>query len=80
MDINEEIQEIEEEQHISPIIQIFERLTFERGHEVHDQVASMAEVFSLSNVNVCCFRLQLNQRMISFCLFLGNIRYVGYIH
>ena len=35
---------------VSPIIQIFERLTFERGHEVHDQVASMVELFSLCQV------------------------------
>ncbi|CAF1357602.1 unnamed protein product, partial [Adineta steineri] len=35
MNIIEEMQDIEDEQ-ISPIIQIFERLTFERGHEVQD--------------------------------------------
>ena len=35
---------------LSPIIQIFERLTFERGHEVHDQVSSMVELFSLGQV------------------------------
>ena len=49
--IEEEIQEIEEEDGISPIIRIFERLTFERGQEIHDQVSSMIELFSLSNVN-----------------------------
>ena len=47
-----DIDEVENEQEeISPIIQIFERLTFERGHELHDQVSSMIEVFSLSNVS-----------------------------
>lgn len=34
----------------SPIIQLFERLSFERGHEVHDQVASMVELFSSAEV------------------------------
>jgi hypothetical protein len=34
----------------SPIIQLFERVSFERGHEVHDQVASMVELFSSSEV------------------------------
>jgi len=50
MDIAEVEQE-EGEEEISPIIRIFERLTFERGHEIHDQVSSMIEVFSLSNVS-----------------------------
>jgi hypothetical protein len=50
MDITEEIQEIEEED-VSPIIRIFERLTFERGHDVHDQVSSMIELFSSSNAS-----------------------------
>jgi hypothetical protein len=50
MDITEEMQEIEEED-VSPIIRIFERLTFERGHDVHDQVSSMIELFSLSNAS-----------------------------
>jgi hypothetical protein len=50
MDMVEEMQEIEDEEEISPIIRIFERLTFERGHEIHDQVSSMIELFSLSNV------------------------------
>lgn len=49
MDITEEVQEMEED--ISPIIKVFERLTFGRGHEVHDLVSSMIDVFSLSNVN-----------------------------
>ncbi len=47
MDITEEIEEVK----ISPIIQIFERLTFERGHDLHDQVSSMIELFSLSDVS-----------------------------
>lgn len=47
MDITDEI----EKEEISPIIRIFERLTFERGHEIHDQVSSMIELFSLSDVN-----------------------------
>ena len=34
----------------SPIIQLFERVSFERGHEVHDQVASMVELFSSADV------------------------------
>jgi hypothetical protein len=46
-----DIIEVEDEEEISPIIRIFERLTFERGHEIHDQVSSMIELFSLSNVN-----------------------------
>jgi hypothetical protein len=46
-----DIAEVEQEEEISPIIRIFERLTFERGHEIHDQVSSMIEVFSLSNVS-----------------------------
>ncbi|CAF3820122.1 unnamed protein product [Rotaria sordida] len=52
MDINEDIQELEEEEeeNISPIIQIFECLTFERGHQIHDQVTSMIDLFSLSNL------------------------------
>ncbi|CAF1166038.1 unnamed protein product [Rotaria sordida] len=52
MDINEDIQELEEEEeeNISPIIQIFECLTFERGHQIHDQVTSMIDLFSLSNM------------------------------
>ncbi|CAF4145273.1 unnamed protein product [Rotaria sordida] len=54
MDINEDIQELEEEEeeNISPIIQIFECLTFERGHQIHDQVTSMIDLFSLSNVTL----------------------------
>ena len=52
MDIAEEMQEIEVEEEISLIIRIFERLTFERGHEVHDQVSSMIELFSLSQVSL----------------------------
>jgi hypothetical protein len=54
MDITEEIQEDED---ISPIIRIFERLTFERGHEIHDQVSSMIELFSLSDVSYSFKRL-----------------------
>jgi len=50
MDITEEMQEIEEED-VSPIIRIFERLTFERGHDIHDQVSSMIELFSSSNAS-----------------------------
>lgn len=50
MDAVEDMQEIEEE--ISPIVRIFERLAFERGHEVHDLVSSMTEVFSLSEVGL----------------------------
>jgi hypothetical protein len=52
MDMTEEILELEEEEDISPIIRIFERLTFERGQEIHDQVSSMIELFSLSNVKL----------------------------
>lgn len=54
MDISEEI-ENEEEEEISPIIQIFERLTFERGHDIHDQVSSMIDFFSSSDVNTFFF-------------------------
>ena len=43
--------DITEEEEISPIIRIFERLTFERGHEIHDQVSSMVELFSLSDAS-----------------------------
>ena len=41
----------EEEQEFSPIIRIFERLTFERGYETHDQVSALIELFSSSDVN-----------------------------
>jgi hypothetical protein len=50
MDMTEEIEE--EEEAISPIIQIFERLTFERGQDIHDQVSSMIELFSISDVSL----------------------------
>ena len=52
MNTNEGItqQEIEDE-NISPIIRIFEHLTFERNQQVHDYVTSMMEFFSTSNVN-----------------------------
>ncbi len=49
MDMTEEIEE--EEENISPIIRIFERLTFERNQEIHDQVSSMIELFSLSDAS-----------------------------
>lgn len=45
------IDEEEEEEEFSPIIRIFERLTFERGQEIHDQVSSLIELFSSSDVN-----------------------------
>ncbi|CAM4816368.1 unnamed protein product [Rotaria magnacalcarata] len=92
MDINEEIQEIEEEEQISPIIQIFERLTFERGHEVHDQVASMVELFSLSNVTldmldtfIECVKIifvhqptSKNMRILDFLIILTHVTHINY--
>jgi hypothetical protein len=72
-----DIDEVENEQEeISPIIQIFERLTFERGHELHDQVSSMIEVFSLSNVS----DLVLYRKKYQICLSTGHLRHVGYIN
>ena len=44
--------EEEEDEEFSPIIRIFERLTFERGQDIHDQVASMIELFSSSDVTI----------------------------
>ena len=58
-----DITEVEDQEEISPIIQIFERLTFERGHELHDQVSSMIELFSLSDVS----DFDLYKRNIQFC-------------
>jgi hypothetical protein len=74
MDMVEEMQEIEDEEEISPIIRIFERLTFERGHEIHDQVSSMIELFSLSNVKKNFSLKKKSLQKIS-----GNIRHVRHI-
>ncbi len=70
MDITEEMQE-----DISPIIRIFERLTFERGHDVHDQVSSMIELFSLSNASYFSIKIFFFKYFL-----LGNIRYVRHIN
>ena len=65
----------DEYEEISPIIQLFERLTFERGHEVHEQVTSMIDFFSSSDVR---FVFQFNNQI--RCFFsLGYIRYVRYV-
>jgi hypothetical protein len=74
MDIADEMQEIETEDEISPIIQIFERLTFERGHEVHDQVSAMIELFSLSEVSLAS-----KHSSTSVFLSVGNIRNVRHV-
>ncbi|CAF4710917.1 unnamed protein product, partial [Rotaria sp. Silwood2] len=92
MDINEEIQELEEEENISPIIQIFERLTFERGHEIHDQVSSMIDLFSLSNVTldmldilIECVKIVFihqqtnkNMRTLDFLITLTHVTHINY--
>lgn len=48
MDGSEEIREEMEENHRSPsfIIQLFERLAFEGGQDVHDQITSMVNFWS----------------------------------
>lgn len=68
------IEETEEE--FSPIIRIFERLTFERGQEIHDQVSTLTELFSSSDVIT-----QLTKEIFfGLCFdYLGDIRHVRYI-
>ena len=43
----------DEEEDFSPsaLIQLFERVAFERGHDVHDQVASMVQYWSSAQVD-----------------------------
>ncbi|CAF1361882.1 unnamed protein product [Adineta steineri] len=85
------MQDIEDEQ-ISPIIQIFERLTFERGHEVQDQVTAIIELFSLSDVTLdmldtlidCIKIIFVNQhtnkniRILDFIITLTHVTHISY--
>ncbi|CAF4121130.1 unnamed protein product, partial [Adineta steineri] len=85
------MQDIEDEQ-ISPIIQIFERLTFERGHEVQDQVTAITELFSLSDVTLdmldtlidCIKIIFVNQhtnkniRIFDFIITLTHVTHISY--
>ncbi|CAF4257700.1 unnamed protein product, partial [Rotaria sordida] len=70
----------------------FERLTFERGHEIYDQVTSMIELFSLSNITldmldtlIECVKIVFihqhtnkNMRILDFLITLTHVTHINY--
>lgn len=70
------MEEIEEPEDLSPIIQIFERLVFQRNQELHDQVSSMIDLFSLSEVS----RILSRSIVFTSVFALGYLRHVRYIN
>ncbi|UJR21826.1 hypothetical protein I4U23_024900 [Adineta vaga] len=85
-------EEIEEQENLSPVIRLFERLAFERGQEVHDQVSSMIELFSMSEVTldmldtlIECVKVifvnqqtNKNQRLLDFLIILAHVTHLNY--
>ncbi|CAF0809532.1 unnamed protein product [Adineta ricciae] len=83
---------IEEQEDLSPIIQIFERLVFQRNQELHDQVSSMIDLFSLSEVTldmldtlIECVKVifvnqqtNKNQRNLDFLVTLTHVTHLTY--